>query len=305
MNFTNISNLNQSLELDETTSAVSSYFSEAEASALVVVVVFLASIGFLLNVLLILSIILTDGFADAPANVFVLSLACADLSVCCVTGPLFIYNCYRPMFKIFVAVGRFVGVATTGNIFLLSLNRLMSIVADLKYPSIMTFKRTVTLVGIVWFVASLVTTLAVVGLIYDIQSIMRPTRYFLGFYVSFTIVMHVYMYKLGKKHRRQLARQAFAVTGQIQARSDEFRALRSLFMITGTFAASWLPISIEPFFENEMGGRIHYCRILLFTCTLCFVNSIADPIIYYYRSKGFRASLNILVRRMKNAACCE
>ncbi len=79
MNFTNISNLNQSLELDETTSAVSSYFSEAEASALVVVVVFLASVGFLLNVLLILSIILTDGFADAPANVFVLSLACADL----------------------------------------------------------------------------------------------------------------------------------------------------------------------------------------------------------------------------------
>ncbi len=68
----------------------------------------------------------------------------------------------------------------------------MSIVADLKYPSIMTFKRTVTLVGIVWFVASLVTNLAVVGLIYDIQSIMRPTRYFLAFYVASTIVMHVY-----------------------------------------------------------------------------------------------------------------
>ena len=117
--------------------------------------------------------------------------------------------------------------------------------------------------------------------------------------------MCIYMYNLGRKHRRQLARQAFAVTGQIQARSDEFRALRSVFMITGTFAASWLPISIEPFFENEMGGRIHYCRILLFTCALCFVNSIADPIIYYYRSKGFRASLDILVRRMKNATCCE
>ncbi len=104
------------------------------------------------------------------------------------------------------------------------------------------------------------------------------------------------MYNLGRKHRRHLAQQVFAVTGQIQARSDEFRALRSLFMITGTFAASWLPVSIEPFFENEMGGRIHYYRTLLFTCTLCFVNSIVDPVIYYYRSKGFRASLNTLVR---------
>ena len=271
--------MNRSLELNETTSALSAYFSEAEAAALVLVIVFLASAGFLLNLLSILSLTRTDGFADAPANVFVLSLA-----------------------------GRFVSVATTGNIFLLSLNRLMSIVADLKYPSIMTFKRTITLVGIVWFVAILVTVLAMVGLIFDIQSIMSLTRYFIGFYVASSIVMYVYMYNLGRKHRRQLAQQAFAVTGQVQARSDEFSALRSLFMITGSFAACWLPISIEPFLKNEMGGQIHYFRTLLFTCTLCFVNSIADPIIYYYRSKtskGFRASLNILVRRMKNAACCE
>ena len=269
------------------------------------VIVFLASAGFLLNLLSILSLTRTDGFADAPANVFVMSLACADLSGCCTIGPLVIYTCYHPMLKLFAIAGRFVSVATTGNIFLLSLNRLMSIVADLKYPSIMTFKRTITLVGIVWFVAILVTVLAMVGLIFDIQSIMSLTRYFIGFYVASSIVMYVYMYNLGRKHRRQLAQQAFAVTGQVQARSDEFSALRSLFMITGSFAACWLPISIEPFLKNEMGGQIHYFRTLLFTCTLCFVNSIADPIIYYYRSKGFRASLNILVRRMKNAACCE
>ncbi len=305
MNFTNISNLNQSLELDESTSTLSSYFGEAEAAGLVLVVVFLGSVGFVLNFLLILSIILTDGFADAPANLFVLSLACADLLACCVTGPLFIYTCYRPMFTIFAAVGRFVAVAATGNIFLLSLNRLISIVTDLKYLKIMTFKRTVTPVGIVWFVAILVTTLAVVGLIYDIEPIMRPTRYFMGFYVISSVVMHVYMYNLGRKHRRQLAQQAFAVTGQIQARSDEFRSLRSLFMITGSFAACWLPVSIETFFQNEMGSRIHFYRTFLFTCTLGFLNSILDPIIYYYRSKGFRASLNVLIRRMKNAACCE
>ncbi len=185
MNFTNISNLNQSLLLNETNSALSSYFSEAEAAALVLVVVLLGSVGFLLNLLLILSIILTDGFADAPANLLVLSLACADLSLCCLFGPVFIHNCYRPVFNIVLSVGRFVSGATTGNIFLLSLNRLLSIVTDLKYPSIMTFKRTVTLVGIVWFVAVLVTILAVVGLIYDIQPLMRPTRYFVGFYVIY------------------------------------------------------------------------------------------------------------------------
>ena len=304
MNFTNISSLNQSLQLAETNSAFSSFFSETEAVVLVIVMAILGLIGSLLNLLLILSITLTDGFSDAPANVFVLSLACADLLVCCVSAPLHMYNCFRPIYTIFATVSKFNGVATTGNIFLLSLNRFVSIIKDLKYPSIMTFKRTVKLVGIIWFVAIIVTVLAVVGLIWEITPIVHLTRYFIAFYVTSSVIMHVYMYKLARDHRKQLRNQAFAVTGQIQNKSDEFRALRSLFMISGSFAACWLPISIESFLRNEMGDPINYYRIFLFSCPLCVVNSIADAVVYYYRSKGFRASLHILVRRMKNSGCC-
>jgi uncharacterized membrane protein len=159
------------------------------------------------------------------------------------------------------------------------------------------------LVGTIWFVAVIVTVLAVVGLIWDITPIVHITRYFIAFYVTASFVMHVYMYKLARKHRKQLAQQAFAVTGQIQDKSDEFRALRSLFMISGSFAACWLPISIESFLRHEMGDPINYFRTILFTCPLCALNSIIDAVVYYYRSKGFRASLHILVRRMKNSGC--
>ena len=302
MNFTDISDLNHTLKSAETTSASNLFFSETEAAVLVLVTVLLASAGILLNLLLILSTTLTDGFADAPANVFVLSLACTDLLVCCVSAPFYIYNCYRPIITIFVTVSRFNAVATTGNIFLLSLNRFVSIVKDLKYPNIMTFKRTIMLVGIIWFVAFIVTALAVVGLIWEITPIVHLTRYFIAFYVTLSVVMHVYMYKLARDHRKQLKRQAFAVTGQIQDKSDEFRALRSLFMISGSFAACWLPLSVESFLMKEIGEN--YNRIFLFTCPLCAVNSILDAVIYYFRSKGFRASLHILVRRMKNSGCC-
>ena len=194
-------------------------------------------------------------------------------------------------------------MATTGSIFLLSLNRFVSIVKDLKYPKIMTFERTVKLVGTIWSVAIIVTVLAVVGLIWDITPIVHTTRYFILFYILSTSVMQVYMYKLSRKHRKQLAQQAFAVTGQIQDKSGEFRALRSLFMISGSFAACWLPISIESFLRHEMGDPINYFRTILFTCPLCALNSIIDAVVYYYRSKGFRASLHILVRRMKNSGC--
>ena len=252
MNLTNISNLNQSLESSHNTiSTLTSYFSETEAAVLVVLAVLFGFVGFLLNLLLILSTILTDGFAEQPANLFVLSLACADLLLCCVTAPLFIYNCYRPILAIFITVGKSNGVATTGSIFLLSLNRFVSIVKDLKYPKIMTFKRTATLVGTIWFIAILVPVLSVVGVTWDIKPIARLARYFVTFYIISSVLMHAYMYKLARKHRKNLKQQAFAVTGQVQAKSDEFKALRSLFMITGSFAACWLPLAIQPFVYDK------------------------------------------------------
>ena len=305
MNFTNISNFNHYHESDELSSTLSLYISEAETAGLVLFLVLFGSLGFVQNLVLILSVILTDGFTETPANIFVLSLAWADLLVCGVSAPLLIYNCYHPIFNIFITVSKFNVVATTGSIFLLTLNRLICIVRDLKYPKIMTFKRTVTLVGAIWFVAALVFVLSVVGLICDIKPIVHITRYFMGFYVTSSIVMYAYMYNLARKHRKHLARQAFAVTGQTQAKSDEFRALRSLFMIAGSFAACWLPMTIGFFFTNVARDPIQFYRTFILTSPLCLVNSVVDSFVYYYRSKGFRASLKMLVRRFKNAGCCE
>ena len=58
------------------------------------------------------------------------------------------------------------------------------------------------------------------------------------------------MYNLSRKHRKDLARQAHAVTGQIQARIDDFRALRSLFMIAGTFVIFWSPMTVVSFLTD-------------------------------------------------------
>jgi hypothetical protein len=171
----------------------------------------------------------------------------------------------------------------------------------------MTFQRTVTLVGAIWFAATLVLVLAVVGLICDIKPIVHITRYFMGFYITLSIVfsMYAYMYNLARKHRKDLAGQVFAVTSQTQAKSDEFRALRSLFMIAGSFAACWLPLTIQAFFTNLARDPIQLYRAVAFTYPLCFVNSVVDPAVYYFRSKGFRVSLKMLLRRFKNAGCCE
>jgi Ca2+/Na+ antiporter len=142
--------------------------------------------------------------------------------------------------------------ATTGSIFLLTLNRFVSIVRPLKYPRIMTFKRTVTMIGVsIWLVAILILVVVVVGLMIE-NKVLRILRYVMAFYIISSIAMYVYMYNLGRKHSKRLKQQMHAITGQTHATSNEFRALTSLFMIAGSFAACWLPVTTAAFFFKQI-----------------------------------------------------
>lgn len=227
MHIANISRLaNDSVEFEESYS-VSSYLTEIEIAGLLLYLAFFGLVGFLQSLVVILSIILSDGFSNVPGNIFVLSLACSDFLVCGVSVPLLIYNCFHWIFTIFITLSKLIIVATAGSIFLLTANRFVSSMRPLKYPKIMTYKRAAVLVGCVWFVAIIVSTLSMIGLAYNIRSIVHITRYFLAFYIISSSAMYVYMYNLARKFRGQLAKLKYAVTGQLHTSSDEFRSLRN------------------------------------------------------------------------------
>ena len=108
------------------------------------------------------------------------------------------------------------------------------------------------MVGIVWFVALFVVAMSVMTSTLGNMPVMKMTQYFFVFYIVSSIVLCVYMYHLGREHAKRLAKQAFAVTGQLQAASHEFRKLSSLFMIAGSFGARWLPITIASLIIDGM-----------------------------------------------------
>ena len=305
MNLTNISYFRQHHNTENPLLVSCMYLSEAERAGYFIFAAGFGSVGFLENFVLCLSLSFTNGFIDAPVNIFVLSLACADLLICGVSTPFSIYNCYHRMFIFNEAISKSFIVAVTGSIFLLTLNRFISTVRPLKYVDIMTFKRTVTLVGIIWSIAVVVLLMAVVGITWNVQCIQQTSRYFMAFYITSSVVMCVYMYVLSRKHRKEIARQVYAVTGQVLSMSDEFRSLRSLLMISGSFAACLLPVTVASFFVDKFTDPVRYFRAVSFTAPLCILNAVIDPIIYYYRSKGFRLSLKMLVRRFKSNGCCE
>ena len=290
---------NDSAELQETYS-VDSYLTDKEVAGLLLYLAFFGFVGFVQNLVVILSIILTDGFPDIPGNIFVLSLACCDLLVCSVCVSLLIYNCFHWIFTTFITVSKLIVVATAGSIFLLTTNRFVSIIRPLRYPKLITCKRAAALVGCVWFVAIFVPTLSMIGLAYNMKAIVHITRYFLAFYIVSSSAMYTYMYILARKFRRELAQLKYAVTGQLQTSSDEFRSLRSLFIVAGTFAVCWLPMTIGFFLTDRNTDPDLFYRSFSFTAPLIVLNAVLDPTIYYFRSRGFRHSLKTLAKTFRN-----
>ena len=94
MNFSNISN--HSFESSDMASTLRLYASNTEIAIAMSFFAFFGCVGFLEKLVMILSILLTEQLAETPLNVFVLSLAFADLLVCGVSTPLFIYTRYHP-----------------------------------------------------------------------------------------------------------------------------------------------------------------------------------------------------------------
>ena len=78
-----------------------------------------------------------------------------------------------------------------------------------------------------------------------------------------------------------------------------------LIMIAGSFVVFWSTLTVITFKTDVTKKPVFFCRAYIFTLPLCVVNSVADPVVYYYRSHGFRRALQVLIRRFKNAGCSE
>ena len=305
MNRTNFSNncsnlTNHTFQFGNESETVSLYLSTTETFCLVIFLAFFGCVGFVQNLVVILSIAFTKDIPESPVNIFLMSLACSDFLLCGVTAPLLIYNCYHWIFNDFVTVSKFIVVATTGSIFLMTVNRFVSIVRPLRYPKTITKGRAVFMVGCVWLAATTFPMLAIIGFTYNVKSICHITRYLLVFYITSSSGMYVYMYTLARKHRLLLDKLKYAVSGQMNASCGDFKALRSLFMVAGSFVACWLPMTIAFFLadrEKLSGPDFYLCRIFSYTAPLAVVNTVLDPTIHYYRGKGFLFSVRTLAKR--------
>ena len=304
--------------------------STAFFTSVVVLLCLAVSIGLVGNIaILIYNIFLVE--TKTPTTYFVVNLSISDIIVCCSFYPSWMVEFIN------ILAGKdsnakmicIIGVATSGTSAALSIANLLAITYDrfiyisrpLKYPLIMTWRRTRIILATIWLLAIVNANLllwntqnGVRRLYCNIHPSVLPVYGVFNLFLP-TIAILLLNYKIFKvaKTQRSKVRNSQGKTnvnpptstslpnttsstrGNLQR---QLELVKTFGIIVGVFLASTLPFMITATVE------LHVCRAYcidtrwyIIANLLLGTNSILNPYIYGARNKNFKTRISHLFSR--------
>ncbi|KAJ8252562.1 hypothetical protein COCON_G00218740 [Conger conger] len=170
-------------------------------------------------------------------------------------------------------------------------DRYITIFYALRYHSIMTTQRAVTVIVIIWLASTISSTLFIVY--YTDNAVIVCLVTFFCITLVFTAVLYLHMFVLAHVHSRRIVafhksrRQATSMKGAI-----------TLTILLGVFIICWGPFFLHLILILTC-PRSPYCTCFFSHFNLFLIliicNSLIDPLIYAYRSQELRKTLKELV----------
>ncbi|MGH0130793.1 UNVERIFIED_CONTAM: hypothetical protein FKN15_018953 [Acipenser sinensis] len=267
----------------------------------------LGIISLLENILVILAIIKNKNL-HSPMYIFVCSLAAADMLVS-VSNSLetiviaILDNRYlivddrfiQLMDNIFDSMICISLVASICNLLVIAIDRYITIFYALRYHSIMTLKKALSLICVIW-VACIFC-----GIIFIVYSESKTVIVCLiiMFFTMLVLMatLYVHMFMLAQLHIKKIA--VLPAEGAVQPRTCMKGAI-TITILLGVFICCWAPFFLHLILLITC-PRNPYCACYMshFTTYLALImcNSVIDPIIYAFRSQEMR-------RTFKEIICC-
>jgi hypothetical protein len=291
-NFSNFSPSNASLH-DRLT--------DSEVAALRFCHNLLGCVGFVENLAVVAVILHNRQMLDFPANWFVLSLALSD-AFACVVIPLAINVITIPDEKIgqLTAVFAFIVLANSGNLFMLTFNRFLSVYNSLRYPEYMTTKRAKFLVLIPWLNAVILQAYAH----HTERTSLLGSAYFGALIFSFT-ALNAYLLKKARKNKKEIKQLETAVLGATKAATSflkEYGLVIRLTIVSFTFFASCIPIMVLWLLHKRKDpgdASTPFKRTFVWCVVATELNSIIDPLVYSVNHPIFRRYFDKIRNRLR------
>ncbi|XP_020621155.1 alpha-1B adrenergic receptor-like [Orbicella faveolata] len=268
--------------------------------------------GFLCYTVIMLNIVTIHAIRKTSSlpktlKTLLLSLAVSDVGVGFLVQPFYISLLVKGLqqniaacntYKAFDVMVVLFSTASFCGVVAISVDRSLAIHLHLRYQELVTHKRVVAVVISIWVLSAFWSSMAL-WVPNDIHSLFVSIGTVIGLLVTTLIYIRIYL--AVRRHKNQI--QALQV--QNAAQTSEMANFASLiksaigtFYVFLVFLVCYLPIFICLAALATLGPNITLNRSLLFSCTLVFLNSCLNPVIYCWKMRHIRQKVMNILRNM-------
>ena len=176
-----------------------------------------------------------------------------------------------------------------------SVDRFLAIHLHLRYQELVTHKRVVAVVILIW-VLSVFVSFLVFWVPLDIYALVIIIITLLGLIITTMVYIRIYLAVRRHKNQIQVQQvQQVAQTGEIANVSSTIKSSVGIFYVYLVFLVCYLPYLISLVVSKIIGPSIILKRFSIFSVTLVCLNSSLNPVIYCLRMGHIRhAVINML-----------
>ena len=251
------------------------------------------------NIFVCLTVLLTPSLR-VVSNYCIVNLAVADLMVTMLTQPLVISifvgkldgTCYVRAEYAARFIGNLSCAVSIMTLAMMSFDRCFVILKPMKYKATITSTFLKSVLVFYWFLAWIVPFLDAF-----VENKLVYMYYILsGIIVMYSIVIVCYSAIFITVQRQNSLRQRELQNHQAVNREKDKRLAKTIALVIGFFTIFWMPFGYHIATNPYKNYGVRYIAPV----TATFTNSAINPIIYFYRNKGFRDALKrILYNRCR------
>jgi len=237
-----------------------------------------------------------------PLKTLLLSLAVSDLGVGLLAQPLFIAWMVNPTYSTGTALNIIAPLLSNASFFTvvaISVDRFLAIYLHLRYQELVTHKRVVTAVILIWILR---VSFPLIWILSSKEIVNIVINIILGLCLMITAAIYCSIYFTVKHHRNQIQVQHVQVAQNVQNSESAARqrtSAVSTFYVFLVFLVCYLPeycvgiaglIFVRP--STALTGLWAY------SVTLAFLNSSLNPVIYCWKMQHIRHAMIDVLRNI-------
>ncbi|KAK3712852.1 hypothetical protein QZH41_006945 [Actinostola sp. cb2023] len=254
------------------------------------------------NILVLLAV-MKNSCLQTVTDLFIFSLASADLIVTSVRQPLIIYDLYNQQtdnknvaYDIFRTVSYISTPAAVTCMFAVTIDRFFAIRRPFRYALIVTKRRALMAIAMCWGLSVMVAM--------GFRFLLVVTRYFMWVCMAVSLLatlgIYVYLFAIAKQHQNKIVNlNGFHLNNaNINRQKHERKATKTIALVVGVFITFYIPFLVYPFAAVKRGE--HFYQGYWWVYSLCLWNSSINPYIYCARNSRYRDAFSKLLRLKTN-----